>query len=714
VDENLSNKGDSAKIDMDEDQINQFSEKTSISGNNSIVSAIDTSAISSDNALSTQNSGNIDNKSVSPFNNSNPEIVDVDSMTAEKSTQSLDQESISHFSQGDTTNMNSEVTPNVSDFQNTSVQNSTKTDDLVSPVKSSRISEPSEVNTGSPTNLDHVSDVSNLDTPSPVASVTQSHVSNLDNQSLVSPQLSVSPDKSVQSNLDEQSPLLTNQSPVLSTPSVESGNQSLENDFNEQSPKSESYHSEISLTNVKDNLEASPAINSIQEVSHNVDNESIQSNQFDVNQSINDEDAIEEAIDGISTKGDTLDDQLAKLDQLSNVGELEASTPSESKSMESKDEEVVQNIVQKQVNELLPSEVETQTINNSVMNLPQEVDNTQQTNKLVDSLEKKTKETPIEDQPLTEDDKKMILEELEGKDVNMHINHKSIESLHHINVYHYMPPKFISGQSLPYLYPGMVPQQPQQMTPGPIINIHNSTSSSSGSGSGSNSGASANGQAVVNNALPTQNWGQVVYSNHNHGSNGGGVTSAASGTPSVIQLDSAAKVDTPLAQSNQVEPVIQQVIPSKEISNQTPNVITTPNPTPEIINNPKIEMGKEIKVDPIINSEIENESADISISDKSTKSSDSLNSQDSDDTLENETHKETVSFHNGDMDPHKADHDDLQPMINPSELSDFDEETVHVDPHKVNKREGQSVILGGDDSPKTLDNQSKLFDIQCI
>lgn len=139
--------------------------------------------------------------------------------------------------------------------------------------------------------------------------------------------------------------------------------------------------------------------------------------------------------------------------------------------------------------------------------------------------------TDENDRPLTEEDKDIILDELEGDKgkVDITIDHKRLDALHHINVYHYLPPKFVMANQTGFGYPGMMMPQQQPMTPGPIINIHNSTTSS-GSGKGSDNmydvgsdgklhsvSSGAGGQAVVAAPqLPTQNWGQVVYSNTKH------------------------------------------------------------------------------------------------------------------------------------------------------------------------------------------------------
>ena len=726
ADQDISNNLDSATSDKDEDQMDNEDNRSSLSKNESVVSPIDASAISSSQIQPSNNTADANSTMLSPFNSPNQEIADVDSMTAEKSNQTTDQESISTFSQGDSSNVRSEITSNVSNVQETSKQVSSQTD-LVSAIDNSVIQDSSEDNKSSVVNLDHESNVASFDNQSPMQSIQQSNVSDHEIHSFAgsskTSNLTGTPDQSAHSILDDHTSILSpktsetshfGQSEIASHKSgtshmvdespLVSEKQSFENAFIDQSHGS-SHHSDISIhEDEKDHLEASPIMKSTMQ---DIDNESIQSAHFDTNTSISDEDPIDEAIDEISSKDKDLNEELAKLDQMSNVGELEQSAQSDSQSVKSQHANVIQNLEAQEVDKSSQSEPEV-FVQNNIQQTGEDINTQQKSNKIIESLESKANETPDDfDKPLTENDKRTILEELEGKDVNLHINHKSIESLHHLNVYHYMPPKFISEQSMGYLYPGMVPQQPQQMTPGPIINIHNSTSSASGSGS--NSGSSGNNQAVVNTALPSQNWGQVVYSNHNHSS--GGVNTNASSqsvTPTTIQLDSpSAKVDSSENKEEQVNNVIPQQVVSDN-ANLAPNVITTPNSTPEIINNPKIEMGKEIKVDPVINQTIENESADSVSYDNSSKSSDSLHSDESDGTEEHVSHKETVSFHNGDIDPHKADlTDDAHLLINPSELSDFDEETVHVDPHKVNKREGQSVILGGDDSPKNLDNQSK-------
>lgn len=309
---------------------------------------------------------------------------------------------------------------------------------------------------------------------------------------------------------------------------------------------------------------------------------------------VSDVDSIEDSLEKQSQKADSLSSQLDQLEQMSNAGELNSHTDEEMSHVQTShqtqvqsqkaDESMFQHSVQSnQNNQSIPHsqtltehtspniheeisshpdqsynsqpdethQMSTQTFTASEHDSAQSVhvENVQQepSHHSADVSElkftKQEKPSPImqdtdvdtvitdeNDRPLTEGDKKIILEELEGKPENkidMSISHKRIESLHHINVYHYLPPKFINAESAGFGYPGMVMPQQQQMTPGPIINIHNSTSSSGGNGGNGDNmydvgpdgklHSMAGQGAVVAQPTPTQNWGQVVYNNSHHG-----------------------------------------------------------------------------------------------------------------------------------------------------------------------------------------------------
>ena len=327
----------------------------------------------------------------------------------------------------------------------------------------------------------------------------------------------------------------------------------------------------------------------------------------------------------------------------------------------------------------------------------------------------KTVMTDNENRPLTQGDKEVILDELEGKPIpaDVHINHKSIESLHHINVYHYLPPKFISANSMPNMYPGMGLPQQQQMSPGPIINIHNSTTSSGGNG-GNNNGSNPSGQGVSNTVAaapsgPSQNWGQVVYSNSHHGSQVAAANQVApvnQVTP-VNPVNQAQQLDNlesqPQIQVDQ-EPVVEQQIISpmmKEASNQVPDVIS----------DEPIISSDNIKIEPVINSDVINETPievltpeeDNSEKDESEKDN---KSQESDVQDDNSGSSENLSEKNPSEDITETDLDrlpisqDNQEIDSPDELNNVDEETVQIDPDAVNDENGQTVVLG--DEPNEL------------
>lgn len=462
-----------------------------------------------------------------------------------------------------------------------------------------------------------------------------------------------------------------------------------------------------------------------------------------VSQMLNDEDALEETLDHLSKKEDSLDDQLNKLEALSNVGQLDEEEVSENKSAVSaeslKSPSTSQPTFEQQSESLsMPSETQSSPDKSqtdfgagsehlSPVSSPVDVeevdhqspDHSELLSEPAVGMERshfsqpsqKDIETVItdeDDKPLTEQDKEIILDELEGKPVkaDLHINHKSIESLHHINVYHYLPPKFIAAGSMPYGYPGM-PQQPQQqMTPGPIINIHNSTTSSGGGtnnaydvgsdGKLHSEGGAPNGQVIVSNPAPAQNWGQVVYSNSHRGVHSGAVSTIAQ----------------PLAQT-QAQPMTPMNTavnqPMAQPTTQTP--LTLESVSPEVINEKPIVSAENIKVEPIVNSEVINKSPINNIAE--TQEQPTFGESEASSTMSAD--KEEESFLNQSpqiIDQASASQDlesGTQDLGAPSELSDFDEESVVVDPEKVNDQDGQSVTLGEEGSEQSFDDKSILI-----
>jgi hypothetical protein len=355
------------------------------------------------------------------------------------------------------------------------------------------------------------SHTSELDNQSPMLSAAQSHTSELDNQS---------PMESVQqSHISET----TNQVSNLVEPSIMNSPEKSKistMDQSEFTPIETKTEENINMTD-----EASPISN----LSQNIDNESMDS-EADKSQTINDEDAIAESIEGISQKQESIEDHLETLDQMDNVTSMD--DQNESKSVISQISQHSSTLSPLNVSTSSPKS-ELTDVKTAIMpddQTPQDfqepLTNQPKFNQSTDE-DVETVITDADNKPLTEGDKEIILDELEGKPIkaNLHINHKSIESLHHINVYHYLPPKYIPAGSVPNVYPGMVPQQPQPMTPGPIINIHNSTTSNGGQKTNNaydvgpdgklHQMSSGTAQSVVN-ATPTQNWGQVVYSNTHH------------------------------------------------------------------------------------------------------------------------------------------------------------------------------------------------------
>lgn len=469
-----------------------------------------------------------------------------------------------------------------------------------------------------------------------------------------------------------------------------------------------------------------------------------------IQQVLTDEDALEETLDSLSKKEDNLEDQLSKLEQMSNVGQLDEEDIQDQKStissLSGKSPSISPMTSEKQIESLsthsgsvdIEQIEEASTVTSektsleaspvkSMINIDEIAQKSHTASEEfseplvgmdrshVSGTSQKDIETVITDEndkPLTEQDKEIILDELEGKPVktDIHINHKSIESLHHINVYHYLPPKFIAAGSMPYGYPGM-PQQPP-MTPGPIINIHNSTTSSGG---GTNNAydvgpdgklhamaSGPNGQVVVSNPTPTQNWGQVVYSNNHHGVSAGAVSTISQPPIQQPNVQSQLPVQTEPTLSNLVSQPIQQTV------DQTP--LTIESMTPNIVTEKPIIEAQNIKVEPIVNTEVINKSP--------------INAFTEDQVQHSELTSEVSSMKSVDVDEqtfvnHSPSHFANPSVIqnptnqadefNASELSDFDEETVIVDPDKVNNEDGQSVTLGGEQSEENLDNKSILI-----
>ena len=332
----------------------------------------------------------------------------------------------------------------------------------------------------------------------------------------------------------------------------------------------------------------------------------------------------------------------------------------------------------------------------------------------------KTVITDDHNRPLTEGDKEEILDELEGKPISadVHINHKSIESLHHINVYHYLPPKFISANAMPMMYPGMVPPQQQQMTPGPIINIHNSTNSSGGNG-GVPNGQMPNGNGnsvVVSNPTPSQNWGQVVYSNSNHGM--GNVAQNTNESLNNVNQPMAMKSMNQSLLDSQPHIQIDQTPQLNEpVYSQNPMTNQVTTQTPEIINDQPIISNDEIKVDPIVNTEVINKSpinVETDENDISHLNMTDMNSEDhglldeiSHKSVDHSIHNDLVEITDSDLDD-KPLTDEIK-LEEPDILDNVDEETVDIDPNTINDENGQSVVLGDETSEDNISSKSMII-----
>jgi hypothetical protein len=153
-------------------------------------------------------------------------------------------------------------------------------------------------------------------------------------------------------------------------------------------------------------------------------------------------------------------------------------------------------------------------------------------------------------------------------------------------------------------------------------------------------------------------------------------------------------------------------------SNENQQPITLPKIEPVIASeNPEIKMN-DIKIEPIVNAEVVDKSP-IMIEDNADDSSASHTSR----TSENESHDTSghsmlsdnngMSMHSGDLDLHHVEqsHSNVSEdhlAFNPSELSNEDVETVHVDADKVNDDMGQEVILGDDHSEQS-ENKSMII-----
>ena len=500
-------------------------------------------------------------------------------------------------------------------------------------------------------------------------------------------------------------------------------------------------------------VSAKSVISEFGQDSQDVDQDSVKSGES-IKQMLSDEDTLEETLDDLSKKEDNLEDQLSKLEQMSNVGQLDEEGSQDQKSTASgvseKSASFSPMTIQKDTDQLSdesnsvdieeditksPATFETESLEaspvSSTVNVEEVIQKSQSASEQfsepivgmdrshVSGTSERDIDTVITDEnnkPLTEQDKEIILDELEGKSAkaDLHINHKSIESLHHINVYHYLPPKFIAASSMPYGYPGM-PQQQQPMTPGPIINIHNSTTSSGG---GTNNAydvgpdgklhamdSGPNGQVVVSNPTPTQNWGQVVYSNNHHGVHAGAVS-----TISQPPVGQANNLQTQLPVQTQMDSSANQMMnqPLQTEVNQTP--LTIESTRPNVINEEPIIESQDIKMEPIVNSEVINKSPVNVFSEEQTQQS-AISSEVSSSKSGDQDQEIFVNQSQGALENSKSEQSLTSGSgdFSPSQLSDFDEETVEVDPSKVNDENGQSVTLGEEQSEKSLDDKSILI-----
>jgi hypothetical protein len=497
----------------------QVSNASSVSGNNSVVSPINEGDFSTNHESPSVKSESFTGQNQefdSSMTREKSQILsinndEVDSQKPEMSE--LDHESMSNQSANELSN----VTTSTSEHSvNDSVQQSMVNDQDTN----------SEFN--------HSEGLSNTNNPSHMDSAQHSNVSGLNEQSQVS-------------TMEQSQTSLINQSETSNfenqSPEMMSGVQSIEADV---SHISDSHKSVTSLNNqTQEEIDASHVSGSMnQEMDTDVDHEAVTSNPIDteVDQSISDQDAISES----------LDDQLNKLENMDEVGNMDHDMDSKStvSGISTHSSTIsplnVGNKNESESTESLHIDQEMSNVSDQVSEQIVSKEPEQFSQSQDEDIE--TVLTDGDDKPLTEEDKEVIMDELEGKPVkaNIHLNHKSIESLHHINVYHYLPPKYIPAGNMPNVYPGMVPQQTQPINPGPIINIHNSTTSAGGNGTNNAYDVGPDGklhsmndgsaQSVI--ATPAQNWGQVVYSNtHHHAATSNVVNTSNESTVSNVQND---------------------------------------------------------------------------------------------------------------------------------------------------------------------------------
>ena len=504
------------------------------------------------------------------------------------------------------------------------------------------------------------------------------------------------------------------------------------------------HHDEISHHSVSDDDVVADSIDTISEGQKDLKDELDKLEHMSEAGKIDDENP--ESQDHISSQNETVDEVHQILDSLSHNSEhkshhemetqtlndspdfdhnksedhshhdLEAQTVDESHHSEIKFENPVHPLeeMEQQVSSTPDQNTETQfNPENQEENLFQSA---QGSNSMENDL--KTVITDDQNRPLTEGDKEEILDELEGKPISaeVHMNHKSIESLHHLNVYHYLPPKFISANAMPMMYPGMVPPQ-QQMTPGPIINIHNSTNSSGGNGlapNGQMQNANAGPVVVANPATPTQNWGQVVYSNSHHAL--GNVS-----TQNVTQpLNNVAPQQNMVSDPNLMTQDHIEIDQNPELEDHsdglTENLMAKQMTaeSPEIINEQPIISNDQITVDPVVNTEvIDHSPINIETEDHSTLNHDQMSQMNEGDS---EVHNlsENFSEHHPSVEITDSDLDNMPltdeiKLEDPDVLDNVDEETVQVDPETINDENGQSVVLGEDKSEDQMSSKSMII-----
>ena len=163
-------------------------------------------------------------------------------------------------------------------------------------------------------------------------------------------------------------------------------------------------------------------------------------------------------------------------------------------------------------------------------------------------------------------------------------------------------------------------------------------------------------------------------------------------------------------QKIQVDSIPTQTMPQKVVIPKVETQITA--------DEPQITMG-DMKVEPIVHSEVINKSA-ISVHDDSSPSHDHHSSSHSSDTSHHshDSHgshssgnaHDQMSLHSPDLDLHDVEHhsqsEDMH--INPSESSVDDETTVHLNASHVNDDQGLDVILGEDKS-QDIENRSNII-----